>query len=77
MLEEMNKKGDFTYFGHKDELYNGDCGITTASSGSLAHIKHYAKFNFGVGIMPYDESVPNAIIVGTSLWVIKGKNADT
>jgi ABC-type glycerol-3-phosphate transport system substrate-binding protein len=38
MLEELNKKGDFSYFGRKDEstekFYNGDCAITTASSGS-------------------------------------------
>lgn len=58
LLEAMNKKGDFTYFGRKDEstekFYNGDCAITTASSGSLADIKHYAKFNYGVGMMPYD-----------------------
>jgi len=84
-LEEMNKKGDFTYFGRKDEstakFYNGDCGITTASSGSLADIRHYAKFNYGVGMMPYDETVPNApqnaIIGGASLWVMKGKDAAT
>ncbi|WP_455916479.1 sn-glycerol-3-phosphate ABC transporter substrate-binding protein UgpB [Pantoea agglomerans] len=85
MLEDMNKKGDFTYFGRKDEstakFYNGDCGITTASSGSLADIRHYAKFNFGVGMMPYDATVPdapqNAIIGGASLWVMKGKDAST
>ena len=39
MLEEMNKKGDFSYVGRKDEstekFYNGDCAMTTASSGSL------------------------------------------
>lgn len=85
MLENMNKKGDFTYFGRKDEstakFYNGDCGITTASSGSLADIRHYAKFNYGVGMMPYDATVPdapqNAIIGGASLWVMKGKDAST
>ncbi|MEI2267418.1 sn-glycerol-3-phosphate ABC transporter substrate-binding protein UgpB [Erwinia sp. CGal63] len=85
LLQEMNKKGDFTYFGRKDEstakFYNGDCGITTASSGSLADIRHYAKFNYGVGMMPYDDSVPNApqnaIIGGASLWVMKGKDAAT
>lgn len=85
MLEEMNKKGDFTYFGRKDEptakFYNGDCGITTASSGSLADIRHYAKFNYGVGMMPYDDMVPNApqnaMIGGASLWVMKGKDAAT
>ncbi|WP_380183192.1 sn-glycerol-3-phosphate ABC transporter substrate-binding protein UgpB [Kalamiella sp. sgz302252] len=85
LLQEMNKKGDFTYFGRKDEstakFYNGDCGITTASSGSLADIRHYAKFNYGVGMMPYDETVPNApqnaMIGGASLWVMKGKDAAT
>ena len=49
LLEALNKKGDFSYFGRKDEstekFYNGDCAITTASSGSLADIRHYAKFN--------------------------------
>ncbi|STM42364.1 glycerol-3-phosphate ABC transporter, substrate-binding protein [Escherichia coli] len=49
MLEEMNKKGDFSYVGRKDEstekFYNGDCAMTTASSGSLANIREYAKFN--------------------------------
>jgi len=85
LLEDMNKKGIFTYFGRKDEstekFYNGDCAITTASSGSLADIRHYAKFNYGVGMMPYDATVPdapqNAIIGGASLWVMNGKDADT
>ncbi|RWR02402.1 glycerol-3-phosphate ABC transporter substrate-binding protein [[Pantoea] beijingensis] len=85
MLEEMNKKGDFTYFGRKDEstekFYNGDCAMTTASSGSLADIRHYAKFTYGVGMMPYDADVPNApqnaIIGGASLWVMNGKDAAT
>ncbi|MFD1800861.1 sn-glycerol-3-phosphate ABC transporter substrate-binding protein UgpB [Mixta tenebrionis] len=85
MLEEMNKKGDFTYFGRKDEstekFYNGDCAITTASSGSLADIRQHAKFSYGVGMMPYDESVPgapqNAIIGGASLWVMQGKDSNS
>ncbi|KGD84622.1 sn-glycerol 3-phosphate transport system substrate-binding protein [Pantoea sp. PNA 14-12] len=85
LLEDMNKKGDFTYFGRKDEstakFYNGDCGMTTASSGSLADIRHYAKFHYGVGMMPYDADIPNApqnaIIGGASLWVMKGKDANT
>ena len=85
LLEDMNKKGDFTYFGRKEEstakFYNGDCGMTTASSGSLADIRHYAKFNYGVGMMPYDADIPNApqnaIIGGASLWVMKGKDANT
>lgn len=85
MLEAMNKKGDFSYFGRKDEstekFYNGDCAITTASSGSLADIRQYAKFNYGVGMMPYDADVKgapqNAIIGGASLWVMQGKDKET
>ncbi|MEY8711955.1 sn-glycerol-3-phosphate ABC transporter substrate-binding protein [Mangrovibacter phragmitis] len=85
MLEEMHKKGTFSYFGRKDEstekFYNGDCAMTTASSGSLADIRHYAKFNYGVGMMPYDDTVPNApqnaIIGGASLWVMQGKDKAT
>ena len=85
MLADLNKKGDFSYFGRKDEstekFYNGDCAITTASSGSLADIRHYAKFNYGVGMMPYDADAKgapqNAIIGGASLWVMQGKDNGT
>ncbi|MCB2242093.1 sn-glycerol-3-phosphate ABC transporter substrate-binding protein UgpB [Salmonella enterica] len=85
LLEEMNKKGDFSYVGRKDEstekFYNGDCAMTTASSGSLANIRQYAKFNYGVGMMPYDADIKgapqNAIIGGASLWVIQGKDKET
>jgi sn-glycerol 3-phosphate transport system substrate-binding protein len=81
----MAKEGTFTYVGRKDEavskFYSGDCGILTNSSGSLANIKKYAKFNFGTGMMPYDESVKgapqNAIIGGASLWVLSGKDPAT
>ncbi|WP_058910419.1 sn-glycerol-3-phosphate ABC transporter substrate-binding protein UgpB [Entomohabitans teleogrylli] len=85
LLEAMNKKGDFSYFGRKDEstekFYSGDCAMTTASSGSLADIRHYAKFNYGVGMMPYDGDLAgapqNAIIGGASLWVMQGKDPET
>ncbi len=85
LLADLNKKADLSYFGRKDEstekFYNGDCAITTASSGSLADIRHYAKFNYGVGMMPYDADVKgapqNAIIGGASLWVMQGKDKGT
>ncbi|RKP44036.1 sn-glycerol-3-phosphate ABC transporter substrate-binding protein UgpB [Trinickia fusca] len=81
-LQDMAKQGTFTYVGRKDEavskFYSGDCGILTNSSGSLATIRKYAKFNFGTGMMPYDENVKgapqNAIIGGASLWVLAGKD---
>lgn len=85
LLQEMNKRGDFSYLGRKDEstekFYNGDCAIITASSGSLAIIRKHAKFDFGVGMMPYDAEVEgapqNAIIGGASLWVMAGKDPAT
>jgi sn-glycerol 3-phosphate transport system substrate-binding protein len=81
-LQDMAKQGTFTYVGRKDEavskFYSGDCGITMNSSGSLATIKKYAKFDFGTGVMPYDANVKgapqNAIIGGASLWVLAGKD---
>jgi sn-glycerol 3-phosphate transport system substrate-binding protein len=81
-LQNMAKEGTFTYAGRKDEpvskFYSGDCGIITNSSGSLATIRKYAKFNFGTGMMPYDPGVKgapqNAIIGGASLWVLSGKD---
>ncbi|KEY59183.1 sn-glycerol-3-phosphate ABC transporter substrate-binding protein UgpB [Serratia sp. DD3] len=85
LLQDMQQKGDFTYFGRKGEatekFYNGDCAIMTDSSGSMASIRKYAKFDFGVGMMPYHagvETAPqNAIIGGASLWVMKGKDPAT
>lgn len=85
LLSDMLKKGDFSYFGRKDEptakFYNGDCAMMTGSSGSLANIKQYAKFNYGVAFMPYDADAKNApqnaIIGGASLWVMNGKKPET
>ena len=46
-----------------------------ASSGSLANIREYAKFNYGVGMMPYDadakDAPQNAIIGGASQMCIR------
>lgn len=85
LLQQMNEKGDFSYFGRKDEstekFYSGDCAMTTASSGSLANIREHAKFNYGVGMMPYDADAKNApqnaMIGGASLWVMNGKDPAT
>jgi sn-glycerol 3-phosphate transport system substrate-binding protein len=84
LLQKMAQDGTFTYVGRKDEatpkFYSGDCGITTTSSGAFATISKFAKFDFGVGMMPYDSSVKgapqNAIIGGASLWVLNGKSAE-
>jgi sn-glycerol 3-phosphate transport system substrate-binding protein len=83
-LQNMVKQGTFTYVGRKDEatakFYSGDCAIMMGSSGALANVQKYAKFQYGTGMMPYDPSVKgapqNAIIGGASLWVLAGKNPD-
>nr|WP_321878128.1 sn-glycerol-3-phosphate ABC transporter substrate-binding protein UgpB [Paraburkholderia bannensis] len=83
-LQKMAKDGTFTYVGRKDEatakFYSGDCAIMMGSSGALANVQKYAKFQFGTGMMPYDPSVKgapqNAIIGGASLWVLAGKNPE-
>lgn len=86
MLADMQKKGDLSYFGRKDEstekFYDGDCAMFTGSSSSLANIRKNAKFDYGVAMMPYDADVgkaipQNAIIGGASLWVMKGKDDAT
>lgn len=82
-LAKMAKDGTFTYAGRKDEatsrFFTGDCGMLTGSSSSLANIRKNAKFNFGIGMMPYYPDVKgvpqNAIIGGASLWVMGGKSA--
>ncbi|GAB2955194.1 sn-glycerol-3-phosphate ABC transporter substrate-binding protein UgpB [Hafnia psychrotolerans] len=84
-LSAMHKKGDFSYYGRQNDainnFYAGDCGILTTSSAALTTIRHYAKFDVGVGMMPYQDGAPgapqNAFIGGGSLWVFKGKTAAT
>jgi sn-glycerol 3-phosphate transport system substrate-binding protein len=84
LLQKMAQDGTFTYVGRKDEptpkFYSGDCGILMESSGSIADIRKYSKFKYGVGMMPYDPTVKgapqNAIIGGASLWVLGGKSPD-
>lgn len=84
-LQQMNKDGNFIYYGRKDEptakFYSGDCAMVMASSASLADIKHQASFPFGVGMMPYDQTIKgapqNGMIGGASLWVMQGKDEAT
>ncbi|WP_241612045.1 sn-glycerol-3-phosphate ABC transporter substrate-binding protein UgpB [Rosenbergiella epipactidis] len=83
-LARMKNAGTFSYLGRTDEptkaFYSGDCAMITASSGSLADIKHAAKFDYGVAPMPYQQGTPhapqNAIIGGASLWVTKGQTPE-
>jgi len=83
-LARMKNNGTFSYLGRTDQptkaFYAGDCAMVTASSGSLADIKHSAQFRFGVAPMPYQQGVnnapQNAMIGGASLWVMKGQTPE-
>lgn len=65
MFEEMNKKGDFSYVGCKDEFiekfYNGDCVMIIVFFGFFVNICEYVKFNYGVGMMFYDVDVKDVL----------------
>ncbi|REF02280.1 sn-glycerol-3-phosphate ABC transporter substrate-binding protein UgpB [Cupriavidus plantarum] len=83
-LQDMVKKGYFSYGGRKAEsqakFYNGECAMFTGSSASLANIRRNAKFQFGVSTLPYYPDVQgapqNTIIGGASLWVMGGKKPE-
>lgn len=49
------------YFGRDDaymaKFYGVDCGMVIGSSGSLSTVRQYAKFDYSIGIMPYDADV--------------------
>lgn len=83
-LQDMVKKGYFSYGGRKAEsqakFYNGECAMFTGSSASLANVRKNAKFQFGVSQLPYYPDVQgapqNTIIGGASLWVMSGKKAE-
>ncbi len=78
------KQGYFTYAGRRNEpeakFYTGDCAMLTSSSAAYANIKRNAKFDFGIGKLPYYADVPgapqNTFIGGASLWVMAGKKAE-
>ncbi|MGE0311258.1 MAG: sn-glycerol-3-phosphate ABC transporter substrate-binding protein UgpB [Lautropia sp.] len=82
-LAQWAKDGLFTYAGRKNEaeakFFSGDCAMLTSSSAAYANIKKNAKFDFGIGKLPYYADVPgapqNTIIGGASLWVMAGKPA--
>ncbi len=82
-LMNWSKTGLFSYAGRTNEpeakFHSGDCAMLTSSSAAYANIKRNAKFEFGIGKLPYYADVPgapqNTIIGGASLWVMAGKPA--
>jgi sn-glycerol 3-phosphate transport system substrate-binding protein len=83
-LENMAKQGLFVYQGRDNKadatFPSGECAMITASAGLLGAIKKNAKFEFGVGTLPYYPDVAgapqNTVIGGASLWVMAGKSPE-
>jgi sn-glycerol 3-phosphate transport system substrate-binding protein len=78
LLVDMQKEGTFKYGGRDnapESLFtSGECAIMHTSSGFRANVTLNAKFDWGVGMLPYYDDVPtapkNSIIGGASLWVM-------
>ena len=83
-LANMAKQGLFIYKGRASvpeaSFISGECAMTTTSTGFYGNVAKNAKFNFGMGPLPYYQDVPgapqNTVIGGASLWVMVGKKAD-
>lgn len=82
-MADWMKKGYFTYGGRTNEaeskFFSGECMMLTSSSAAYANIKRNAKFDWGVGPLPYYRDVAgapqNTIIGGASLFVLTGRPA--
>lgn len=83
-LANMAKQGLFVYKGRgkppEDSFVSGECAMLTTSSGFYGTVEKNAKFDYGIGTLPYYKDVPgapqNTIIGGASLWVMTGKKAE-
>ncbi|MFT4102379.1 MAG: sn-glycerol-3-phosphate ABC transporter substrate-binding protein UgpB [Burkholderiaceae bacterium] len=83
-LAQWSKDGLFSYAGRRNEpeakFFSGDCAMLTSSSAAYANIKRNAKFDFGIGKLPYysdvDGAPQNTVIGGASLWVMAGRKRD-
>ena len=80
-LANMAKSGLFIYKGRGNAadatFVSGECAMATGSSALYGNIKRNAKFEAGIGALPYYPDVPgspqNTVIGGASLWVMSGK----
>lgn len=85
LLSDWQKQKLFVYGGRASaagaKFISGEVPMLTESSAGYASIKTNGKFDFGVAMMPYDDTVKgvpqNSIIGGASLWVFEKKSADT
>jgi sn-glycerol 3-phosphate transport system substrate-binding protein len=78
LMMDMLKEGSFKYGGRDsagDALFpSGECAIIHGSSGLRGRIVREARFEWGVGYLPYYDDVKaapkNSIIGGASFWVM-------
>jgi sn-glycerol 3-phosphate transport system substrate-binding protein len=83
-LGEAQKDKSFDYGGRTSEpegkFLNGECGMIQTSSAAFGLFKSGAKFDFGLGELPYYPEVAgapqNSIIGGASLWVMGSKKPE-
>jgi sn-glycerol 3-phosphate transport system substrate-binding protein len=84
-LLDMAKAGTFTYAGRDNApdplLLSGQAGIAFNSSGIRGALAKSAKFDWGVGYLPYDPALIktplNSIIGGASLWAMTAPSRST
>ncbi|MBC8159407.1 MAG: sn-glycerol-3-phosphate ABC transporter substrate-binding protein UgpB [Alphaproteobacteria bacterium] len=82
-LADWQKEGIFVYGGRRNlgnaKFISGECPMYTESSAGYGGFKAGAKFEFGVGNLPYwpdQKGAPqNTIIGGASLWVLGGHDS--
>lgn len=85
LLADWQKQKLFAYGGRASaagaKFISGEVPMLTESSAGYASIKTNGKSDFGVAMMPYDDTVKgapqNSIIGGASLWVFEKKPAET
>ena len=83
-LANMAQQGLFVYKGRNNSadatFVSGECAMTTGSSALYGAVKRNAKFQGGIGALPYYPDVPgapqNTVIGGASLWAMAGKKPD-
>ena len=79
-MAKWQKEKIFDYGGRTNKgsakFYAQECAMFTESSAGLAGVEKNAKFDFGVGRLPYYDDVDgapqNTIIGGATLWVFSG-----
>jgi sn-glycerol 3-phosphate transport system substrate-binding protein len=80
-LANMAKASQFVYKGRGNAadatFVSGECAMITGSSALYGNVKRNAKFQGGIGTLPYYPDVngapQNTVIGGASLWVMSGK----